>query len=371
MHFAFVLYRYFPHGGLQKDFLRTLREALSRGHKVTAFFAVQEAELTENNFFNIVKVPVKGWSNHSRMVSFARNVKKQVDSGDFDKVLMFSRIPGGDFYFAADNCLAADWRKLHSEWILKLLPRYRTFLDLERKIFEPESSTRILALTHKQVSDYRKFYQTQPERFLVMPAGIDSACRRPENAPIIRQKIRNEYNISQDSLLLIQVAAQFEVKGVDRSIKALAHLLKNIKYDCRLLVAGGGEIAQYEKIAAGCGLKDRVIFAGACSNIAELIAAADLMIHPARKEATGTVIVESLAVGVPVIASDACGYAEYTGKLEKRLVTPEPFVQEELNEALLYAVNTLDQQKNKAMQLAGCSDFYRRAGVIVDLLEQD
>ena len=370
MHIAFVLYRYFPHGGLQKDFLRTLQEALSRGHKVTAFFAVQEADLAVNDNFNIVKVPVKGWSNHAKMVSFARNVNGCTATGKFDKVLMFSRIPGGDFYFAADNCLAADWGKLHNKLVLKLLPRYRTFLELERQVFMPESSTHILALTDKQVADYRQFYQTQPERFSVMPAGIDSACRRPDNAAIIRQEIRNKYNIPQDALMLIQVAAQFGVKGVDRSIKAVAYLLKNIQQDCRLLIAGGGEIEKYQKIAESCGAGEKVIFAGACSNIAELISAADLMIHPARKEATGTVIVESLAVGVPVIASDACGYAEYTGKLSTSLVTPEPFAQSDLNTALLYAVSTLEEQTKKAMQCAGNKDFYRRAGVIIDLLEE-
>ena len=94
------------------------------------------------------------------------------------------------------------------------------------------------------------------------------------------------------------------------------------------------------------------------------------MIHPARKEATGTVIVESLAVGVPVIASGACGYADYIGKLSTELVIPEPFEQAKLNSALLYAINTLEEQTQKAMQCTGNKDFYRRAGVMVDLLEQ-
>ena len=137
-----------------------------------------------------------------------------------------------------------------------------------------------------------------------------------------------------------------------------------------MLVAGGGEIEQYRKIAAGYGIADKVIFAGACSNIAQLLTASDLMIHPARKEATGTVIVEALAIGVPVIASDACGYAEYTGRISGKLVTPEPFRQDDLNNALLYAVNTLEKQTAAAMQQCGNSDFYRRAGVIVDLLER-
>ncbi len=369
MHFAFVLYRFFPHGGLQKDFLRTLHEALSRGHKVTAYFAVQESPLEENEFFQVVKVPVSGWSNHRKMASFAEDVNKLIAREKYDNVLMFSRIPGGNYYFAADNCLAADWGKLHNRWVLKLLPRYRTFLELERKVFAPESVTKILALTNQQVCDYKKFYNTPAERFRVMPAGIDNACRRPENIPQVRQKIRQQYNIPENALLIIQVAAQFGVKGVDRSIAALAVLQKNSDKDCRLLVIGGGEIEKYQKIADSCRAGDNVIFAGACSNIAELIAAADLMIHPARKEATGTVIVESLAIGIPVIASAACGYADYTAKFAPELVTPEPFTAEALNKALNFAVNNLDDLSCKVLQSANSSEFYRRAGVMVDHLE--
>ena len=133
LHFAFVLYRYFPHGGLQRDFLRTLQEVLARGHRVTAFLAVQEAPLPESPLLNVALLPVSGCSNHKRMLSFCHAVQEEFSRRSFDRTLMFSRIPGGDFYFAADNCLAADCRKNHHPLVLRLLPRYRTFLDLEKR----------------------------------------------------------------------------------------------------------------------------------------------------------------------------------------------------------------------------------------------
>ena len=328
LHFAFVLYRYFPHGGLQKDFLRTMQEVLARGHKVTAFLAKQEAPLPAHDNLSVRLLPVRGCSNHAKMCSFSGQVKDILSKEPFDKSLMFSRLPGGDFYFAADNCLATDWVKLHHPLILKLLPRYRAFLALEKAVFEPDSKTQILALTPQQKADYQTSYQTQDERFTILPAGIDPACRRPDDVPTVRQAIRYTYGIPQDATLLIQVAAQFGVKGVDRSILALAEQKNTALY---LLVAGGGEIEKYKTFAEKHGVTDRVIFAGACSNIPGLIAASDLMIHPARKEATGTVIVESLAVGVPVISSATCGYAHYSAEIAPELVTPEPFEQNALN----------------------------------------
>ena len=367
LHFAFVLYRYFPHGGLQKDFLRTLQEVLSRGHRVTVFLAKQEAPLPDAKNLEVILLPVSGWSNHAKMRSFSKKVLQELAKNNFDNTLMFSRLPGGDFYFAADNCLAADWSKLHHPLILKLLPRYRTFLALEKAVLQPDSKTRILALVAQQKRDYQSFYYTQDERFTILPAGIDPTCRRPDDVPAIRREVRERFRIPQEAILLIQVAAQFGVKGVDRAIEAM---VEQARTDLFLLVAGGGEIEKYKAIAEKHGVVDRVIFAGASSDIPHLIAAADLMIHPARKEATGTVIVESLAVGVPVIASAACGYAPYAAAIDPQLVTPEPFVQNDLNTSLAYALDRLPDLTAQVLRPGRDLDFYRRAAVIADLLEK-
>lgn len=368
LHIAFVLYRYFPHGGLQKDFLRALQEVLARGHNVTVYLAKQEAPLPESGNLTVRMLPVCGFSNHAKMRSFSGKMQVELAKNSFDKVLMFSRLPGGDFYFAADNCLATDWAALHHPLILKLLPRYRTFLALEKAVFAPESHTHILAIVPRQKQDYQSVYATPDDRFTILPPGIDPDCKRPGDVPALRSAIRKQYGIPQDATLLIQVAAQFGVKGVDRSIEALASGNRSGLY---LLVVGGGEIGKYQAIAQKNGVADRVVFAGPCSNVPQLIAAADLMIHPARKESAGNVIVESLAVGVPVITSAACGYAHYSAAVAPELVTPEPFAQNDLNDALSFALENLAVLTEKVQQPDRELDFYRRAGVIADLLEQD
>ena len=364
LHFAFVLYRYFPHGGLQRDFLRTLQEALNRGHRVSVFLARQEAPLPENAGLEVMLLPVSGFSNHARMISFSKAVKQKLAEHKFDNVLMFSRIPGGDFYFAADNCLAADWGQNRNALVLHL-PRYRTFLKLEQEIFSPESRTEIFALVPRQVQEYQTFYHTQKERFTILPPGIDSAFRRPENIREIRQQIRRELNISDDAVVLIQVAAQFEVKGTDRAIAALAALPEEKRRSCILLVVGGGKIGNFQKLAVRAGVENNVIFTGARSDVAALIAASDLMIHPARKESAGAVIAESVAIGVPVIASGACGYASFAQR-----VIPEPFEQHVLNRLLVEALEEREQLAAEVQKTCGSQDFYRRAAVIVDLLEE-
>ena len=69
-------------------------------------------------------------------------------------------------------------------------------------------------------------------------------------------------------------------------------------------------------------------FPGGIDELEELYTAADLMIHPARNEATGTVLIEALCCGLPVLTTDLCGYSEYITAAAGGVVLPEPFRQE-------------------------------------------
>jgi UDP-glucose:(heptosyl)LPS alpha-1,3-glucosyltransferase len=67
------------------------------------------------------------------------------------------------------------------------------------------------------------------------------------------------------------------------------------------------------------------------------MATADLLLHPARYDTTGTVILEALVNGLPVVTTDACGYAAHVTAAAAGLVIPEPFRQRALISALAEA----------------------------------
>ena len=103
----------------------------------------------------------------------------------------------------------------------------------------------------------------------------------------------------------------------------------------------------------------------------ELLQASDLMLHPARNEATGTVLLESIACGCPVLCSDACGFASYVRE-SGGLVLTEPFSLQEMKEKILAV--TADPQnyqrlKKQVLDYAAHVDFNRRASAAVDNLE--
>jgi UDP-glucose:(heptosyl)LPS alpha-1,3-glucosyltransferase len=85
------------------------------------------------------------------------------------------------------------------------------------------------------------------------------------------------------------------------------------------------------------GLAARVSFLGHREDIPDLMAAADLLVHPARHDTTGTVILEAVVNGLPVVTTAACGYARHVAEAGAGVVIAEPFRMKALTAALRMA----------------------------------
>ena len=91
----------------------------------------------------------------------------------------------------------------------------------------------------------------------------------------------------------------------------------------RLTVLGDGpERAALAGRAARLGLADRVTWPGEVPDAPAWIAGAALLVHPSRREALGTAVLEAMAVGTPVVACAAGGLVDLLGDGHGRLVPP-------------------------------------------------
>jgi UDP-glucose:(heptosyl)LPS alpha-1,3-glucosyltransferase len=131
---------------------------------------------------------------------------------------------------------------------------------------------------------------------------------------------------------------QPNTKGTDRVVRALAEFP-----DARLLIAGLSDddnAAQtVNALARNLGVADRVSWLGHREDIPQVMAAADLLLHPSRYDTTGTVILEGLVNGLPVIATEVCGYAPHVTTAGAGAVVAEPFDQGAFNAAIGSAKN--------------------------------
>lgn len=368
MQLAFCLYKYFPFGGLQRDFLRIALACQARGHAVRVYALEWDGEVPAG--FEIVRVPVKAFSNPRRYAKFSAWVGDDLARRPAERVVGFNKMPGLDVYFAADACYEEKARTQRNP-LYRLSNRYRHFAAYERAVFSPESRTEILMISQLQQPYFEKHYATPAERFHLLPPGIARDRRAPANGGEIRADFRSEFALGDDDLLLLQVGSGFKTKGVDRSLKALASLPAALRSRTRLFVVGQDDPGFFVRQAASLGVAGRVRFLQGRSDIPRFLLGADLLVHPAYNENTGTVLLEALVAGLPVLASAVCGYAHYIDEAGAGRVVAEPFEQARFNEllaAMLADGPARAHWQARALAFAESADIYSNAERAADLI---
>ena len=202
MNIVFAIFKYFPHGGLQRDMMRIAEALLDRGDRVTVFCHLWDDDSPLPEGLEVRKLPARGFSNHARAESFIRNLGKALEEFPHDRFVAFNRMPGADLYFAADNPFYRTAIRNVGRLGSRLLPRYRTFIAEERSVFSPEAKTMILHLTERQKREYMAIYHTPKERFRLLPPGIPADRRRPDDedeAAARREAKRREIGIAAKS----------------------------------------------------------------------------------------------------------------------------------------------------------------------------
>ncbi len=367
MKAALAIYKYFPFGGLQRDMERLAVELRRRGHEVTVFCAEWHGEHTGG--VRIVEMPDRAWSNTGKIADFERKFSDACRREKFDVRAVFNRMAGGDFYFAGDNALAVLIPSRHCAAV-RLLPRYRALLRAERRLFAPENNCKIWYIAGRQKTDYQRCYGTPDDRFIYLPFGIDAEFGLPPKRR--REAVSAALGIKDDDIMLIQIgSSNASVKGIDRTITALAHLPENVRKRTVLAVAGVSLGNSIGRLPAKLKADDRVLFLGGRSDVRDLISAADLMVHPARNEPAGSIIAEAACCGTPVLVSGICGYAFIAEAISPRLVLPEPFRQTDLDQRLTGIIQSgLPELKKETAAYAARTDFFSRAAVAADSLEK-
>jgi UDP-glucose:(heptosyl)LPS alpha-1,3-glucosyltransferase len=191
-----------------------------------------------------------------------------------------------------------------------------------------------MLISGRQETEYTRYYQTESERFHLLPPGIARDRIAPANAADIRKTVRATYHIPEDHLLLLMVGSGFKTKGLDRAIHSLASLSPDLQKRCDLFVIGKDDPRLYERLAQRLKVSQQIQFLGGRSDVPNFLLAGDVLLQPSYHENTGTAILEALAAGLPVLTVEACGYAHYVQAANAGVVLSAPFQQSEWNKEL-------------------------------------
>ncbi len=340
MKFAFLIYSWFPHGGQQRDLLRLVRECAARGHSVSVYAMDWNGPKPEGIEINRIAATAIG--RLAKYRRYTESVRQALAANPVDRVVGFHKMPLLDVYFAADSCFAEKARTQRGP-LYRLSPRFRHFSAYENSVFGESSATEILLLTPRQRNEYLRHYPRCAPRLHLLPPGLAEDRRITARDPAIRARQRRQLAISANEKLVLQVGSGFRIKGVDRSLRALAALPEPLAGNWRFLLAGRDRPGPFLRLARRLGIRDRVRILPAQDDVAALYQAADLMLHPAYSEAAGHVLLEAAAAGLPVLTTATCGYAEHIHNAAAGLVCGEPFRQGELNRHLRQMLQQLDQ----------------------------
>jgi UDP-glucose:(heptosyl)LPS alpha-1,3-glucosyltransferase len=373
MKLAFVLFKYFPYGGLERDFFRIAKECQLRGHEIHIFCMIWQGDIPDGFHLNLI--PVSGISNHQRIHVFSEKLTplllQEGVKEKFDLVIGFNKMKDLDLYYAADPCYESKVREQHGK-LYRLGKRYKVFQAMEESVFAKDKNVELLFISDIQMENFKKVYFTPEKRFHLLPPGVDRSRIRPENANEIRLETRQSFQLAEDDKLLLMIGTGYKRKGVDRAIKALASLPTPLKTKTFLVVAGEDKLKKYKALAKKQGVEQQVYLPGARDDVPQLLLASDLFLHPARHENTGTVLLEAIAAGIPQLISGVCGYAFHIEKAKAGKVLSEPFQQDEFNRQLLDMLTSEQwpQWQNNALHYMRTSDIFSMPDKVSDIIEQ-
>ena len=197
---------------------------------------------------------------------------------------------------------------------------HRYYLDRER-----EALTRariVICNSARTARDVTERIGIEPARTRVVYYGSD-----PRQFSLVSPAERAEarralgWDVDRPTALFIGALGDRR-KGFDRLFEAWRLLCMDAGWDADLAVAGhGADLSRWRRRAIDAGLGARVRFLGFREDIAGVLAASDVLVHPARYEAYGLGVHEAICRGLPAIVSAAAGVAElYPAELADDLI---------------------------------------------------
>jgi glycosyltransferase involved in cell wall biosynthesis len=216
-----------------------------------------------------------------------------VDRGSYE--LVHVHLFPASYAAALSSCFVRDPKWIFSEHnVWNRRREYSFFRWIDRAVYSRFS--KVVAVSHIVTEALLKWLPSLSAQVVTIPNGVVV----PQRAKIWRR------DCQQVRLLF---AGRLEpAKGVDLLLEALSSLLSS---DFKLLIAGdGSQRHALEQLTVSYGLSEKVEFLGVRHDLSDVMCSVDCFVAPSRWEGLPMVILEAMALGLPVIASDVGGIPE-------------------------------------------------------------
>lgn len=216
----------------------------------------------------------------------------------------------------------------------------RFFID---KIVANSEAARLSAIAQEGIA---------PERVVVVPNRID--LERFRHVPLWQPK-------PTGALRKVGMVGNLRpVKGPDLFIRA-AQIVLTDHADIEFEIAGGGDPQPYRQLIDELGIADNVRLLGPVTDVPAFLATLDLAVLPSRAEGLSNALMEYMAAGRPIVATDVGGNGELLGELAGRCCSAAvdekclaAHIRRILSDDNLAATIAASARRNVALSTPGC-----------------
>lgn len=164
---------------------------------------------------------------------------------------------------------------------------------------------KIISLTNQEELDHVRFKIAPSEKFISIHSGVD--IQRFISAKSGRDGLKESFGIMPQSLVVGTVGRLVPIKGHKYLIEAAPKILKEVPGVRFVLVGDGNLRPKLQRLTHTLNIQDAFLFLHWRSDIPKIINMFDLFALPSLNEGMGKVLVEAMAAGKPIVASDTGG----------------------------------------------------------------
>lgn len=324
MKIALVILHADPSRGGAERYTVDLAAALvARGHDVS-LIATTFADETPGTR---VHLRVRSATRRGHYLSFLTALDRHLDANRYDVVHAMLPVWRCDVYHPHAGLAAEAIASGHEKYdgirrslaavANRLNTKRQTFAAVERKLLTGPTPPVVLCLSKYVQATVRRHFALPESKLAALFNAVDLAKFDPAARPDAGREVRRRFNLADDRPVALIIAQDYERKGLAEAITALPP-------DLTLLVVGKQDPAAYQRLAAQQGVADRVIFAGPTTDPYSFYRAADFFVLPTRHDPCSLVVLEALAMGLPVISTAFNGATEIMTDGVHGFVLPDP-----------------------------------------------
>jgi len=302
---AVVIPKYGLVGGGEKFVVELTERIAQRSSYEIHILANQWRE--QSSLVRFHKIPIISFPKYLTTISFAQFVEQKIKNIGFDLIHSHERI------FAAD--IVSLHSIPHRLWV-KDIRRKRFFslfdratIWVEKRLVHNNSNTIYLPVSNIAREKFTAEYPFVAGHVETLHPGVDMTSFDQFDRNQCRKGVRTQFGFHESDTVLLFVGMNFELKGLDQLISAMARI-KTTHRETRLklLIVGKGNIKKYQKMADGAGVGGDVRFSGVITEkMEEMYLSSDMYAMLSAFDTFGMTVLEAMAASLPVIISHNVG----------------------------------------------------------------